>query len=577
MKQSIILILLLSLFTSSLLMSQSGYDLLEKRQRDAEYFYIEVKSFYDKQEYYKALERIEDAIDAAPLHYNISHYYYEKGEIYRKLYELYQRDSDIEESYRAFRESVRLDSQPKSVFHMNYSLFEMTKNEGIKINRVDADALGEILENMWQAILDYEEIEAWESTVSDDLDDEFHMFLEKCIDAGLLSKTPNSYLSKIINMCRRGKQMNNSVVAGQWNLIETKMRIDEYNLPCSGNLYLAHKKALSAIREKSDRLYDHALDYYRAAVDTAQTKSAQAQIYNEMAHFVNSSPFYQLYDAVKYAGIAHETLPLDQKYAEEYGDFVWLLVHHIIKVEIAGKETFSQKSEKPKIQKAAEYLEKATQFQWGNQVKALVLCSVYHEWLQTPWDDDQQELRQALSFIMRAFEMAENKNDNIILTQLIRVNKKLGAEGIRNLRELDEKYQMNISELALKETNIANLSRVDILITQMKELQAELYEITLDNYQKYVELSNKISDLSFQEQNSPGYEQLLVELQNTKNLLDDLFSKKVDLLYRIGYSKPQETEIQTLSQQVFADNVLNITRTTREKVRQISVPDRMLK
>lgn len=571
-----ILIFILIVVTSAAAFAQSGYDLIEKRQRDADYHYIEFKNYFDKQDYYTALKKIEDAIDAATLHYNIAQYYYDKGEIYRKLYQLNQRDSDIEEAYVAYKESARLDNQPQTTFRMNYCLFELQKNDGIKLNRTNPDKLEKILVSMWQSILDFEEIADWQPDMDEELDEELHLFLEKCIDAGILSQTPNSYLSKIINTCRRGKTMSNPVVVRQWSEIEKKLRIDVYNLPCSGNLYLAHKKALEAIKEQNDRLYDHALSYYRAAADTAQTREAKAFIYNEMAHFVNSAPFFQLYDAVKYASVAHEIMPSNRQYAEEYGDFLWLLANHIIKIEIAGKETFAKKWERPKIKRALEYLEQASRFEWHNRIKAMVLCSIYYEWLQNPWEQNQTELKRAQHYIVRAFEDSPDKNDEIILNQLVRINKKLGVAGIRKLRDLDLKYQMNISERALSEPVAVTDSKINILLNQIQTLQSSLYEIDLTNYRKFVEIRNKANALSEAEKMNPEFDKLVTELDFTKKKLDNLFAKKIDVLYRIGYSKPQETEIKTLSRQIFADNLLDISRKTRQKVNQISVPDRML-
>jgi tetratricopeptide (TPR) repeat protein len=576
MKNFIILSVILLICISLNVFAQSGYELIEQRQRDADYYYIEFKNYFDKQDYYTALKKIEDAIDAATLHYNIAQYYYDKGEIYRKLFQLNQRDSDIEEAYEAYKESARLDNHPQTAFRMYLCLFELQKNDGIKLNRTDPENLEKILFSMWEAILDFEEIADWQPNMDEALDEELHLFLEKCIDAGILSQTPNSYLSKIINTCRRGKNMSNPVVVRQWNEIENKLRIDIYNLPCSGNLYLAHQKALEAIKEQNDRLYDHALTYYRAAADTAQTTEARAFIYNEMAHFVNSAPFFQLYDAVKYAGSAHEILPANRQYAEEYGDFLWLLANHIIKVEIAGKETFAKNWERPKIQRALEYLEKASRFEWHNRIQALVLCSVYYEWLQNPWEEKQAELKQSQQYIVRAFEDSPDKNDEIILNQLVRVNKKLGVVGIRKLRELDEKYRMNISEWVLTEASAASDSKILILMNQIRELQASLYEIDLSNYRRFVEIRNKAEELTDREKVSSEFKKLTAELAGTRQKLDELFAQKVDVLYRIGYSKPQETEIQTLSRQIFADNLLDISHTTRQKVNQISVPDRML-
>ncbi len=573
-----ILILILMLVVGGILpvFGQAGYEGVSKRQQDADYFYIEFKTYFDKQDYYNALKKIEDAIDAAPLHYNIAHFYYDKGEIYRKLFDLNRRTSDIDEAWEAYRESARLDNRPQTVFRMNYCHFEIQKNELVKFNQKNTEQLGTTLEAMWQALLDYEEINAWEVGSSEALDEEFRMFLEKAIDAGLLSRAPNSYLAKIITVCSRGKSTHNPVVAKQWNQIEGKLRTDVYNLSCSGNLYLAHKNALDAIREQNERLYDHALNYYQLAVDTAQTREAKALIYNEMAHFVNSAPFYQLYDAVKYAEFAYRTLPLRREYAEEYGEFLWLVANQIIKVEVAGKESFAQKREKPKVEKALTYLEAATRFEWKNRIQALVLCSLYHEWLQDPWDDQQTELKQAQHYIITAFEENPDKNDKLILNQLVQVHKKMGAAGIRKLRELDQKYQMNISTIALVEKATTNPTRLEILLTQIRELQAELFEITLDHYTRFIEIKNKAANLSMPDKMSSEYQKLEQEIQNTKAKLDDLFTQKVDLLYRIGYSKPQETEIQVLSQRVLTENILNVPRTTREKVNQISIPDRML-
>jgi len=580
MKKLTILLTLFFVLSGCLLKiwSQSGAELVEKRKQAAEYYYIEFKTYFDQQDYYKALKKIEDAIDAAPLHYDISQFYFDKGEIYRKLYDLNQRDSDIEEAYEAYKESVRLNNRPETTFRMNFSLFELQKNDGVKLNRVDPDQLEKTLVAMWQSILDYEEINAWETTeTSSALDEEFELFVEKCIDAALLSQTPNSYLAKIINVCRRGMNQDNPVVNRQWERVEDKLRLDVYNLPCSGNFYLAHQKALEAIREQSERLYDHALNYYRLAADTAQTREARALIYNEMAHFVNSAPFYQLYDAVKYAEMAYQTLPREKKYAEEYGEFLWLIVDHIINVEITGKESFATMREKSKLKKAVKYLDPATRFQWSNQINALVKSSLYHEWLQTPWDSQQTELRQARRLILTAFELSENKNDPKILKQMVRVHQKLGAEGIRQLRELDEKYNMNISGLTWEEEEEPATNRVDILLTQIIDLQAGLFEINLDNYRQFVDIKNRALELSQAEKNNPAYQRLTQEIQQTKSQMDALFSRKVDILYRIGYSEPQETEIQMLSRQVLTDNLLAVSRDTREKVNRISIADRMLR
>lgn len=577
MKTPTIVSILFSIIISPAIFAQSGYELIEQRQRDADYYYIEFKNYFDKQDYYTALKKIEDAIDAATLHYNIAQYYYDKGEIYRKLFELNQRDSDIEEAYEAYKESARLDNQPQTAFRMNFCLFELKKNDGIKLNRTNADDLEKILTAMWESILDFEEIADWQPNMDEALDEELHLFLEKCIDAGILSQTPNSFLSKIINTCRRGKNMSNPVVVRQWNEIENKLRVDIYNLPCSGNLYLAHQKALEAIKEQNDRLYDHALGYYRLAADTAQTKEARALIYNEMAHFVNSAPFYQLYDAVKYAGLAHEILPANRQYAEEYGDFLWLLANHIIKIEIAGKETFAKNWERPKIQRALEYLEQASRFEWHNRIQSMVLCSVYYEWLQNPWEDQQTELKRAQHYIVRAFEDSPDKQDEIILNQLVRVNRKLGVAGIRKLREMDEQYQMNISGWMLTDASATAPGKIQILVNQLCELQAGLFEIDLTNYRRFVDIRNKAEALSDAEKLSSEFKLLDHELLDTRKKLDGLFAEKVDVLYRIGYSEPQETEIQTLSRQIFTDNLLDISRTTRQKINQISVPDRMMR
>lgn len=557
--------LLIALVSSFQLYGQSGNKLLNRKQLDSEYYYLEFRSYFDKENYYEALEKIENAIDAAPLHADISPYYYYKGEIYRRLYEGSRKVSDLDNAIKAFRESLRLDNRPKTAFRLNYSDFEKEKLLAQQTGRVNRAALESTLEGMWQAILDYEEIGEWETGLWESLNEEFTMFLEKSIDAGLLSEQPNAYLSNIFNVCRRGQGVDDQVLVNQWSDIEMKMRLDGYNLPCAGNFYLAHKHAVKAIRENSDILFDHAVTYYKTAADTANTPNARALIYSELADFVISPPFYMLYDAVNYAQKAYEEMPREEKYVEAYGDLLLVVTNHIIKNEIAGKETFNAN-----IKKALAFTEKAANLRWTGQIRSLLLCSIYYEWLQDPWDEQQLKLLKSRDYIISAFNESPDKTDEIILNQLIKVHKKMGAKGIRELRALAERNHIIISEDDLAEEKASSSNRVEVLLSQLKELKTQLYEITLDNYKKFVEIRTNTDKLSSPERTSPSYNKLSEGIRFIKDQMDTLFSQKIDILNRIGYSKSQEDEIRQLSEQVISDGILMISDTTRDKITRIS-------
>lgn len=564
-----LIILFIVLINSFQLHGQSGNKMLNSKKLDSEYYYLEFKSYFDKENYYEALEKIENAIDAAPLHADISPYYFYKGEIYRRLYEASRKISDLDNAIKAFRESAQLDNRPKTAFRMNYCLFEKEKFIAQQTARANKVALETTLDGMWQSILDFEEISEWDADIWESLNEEFNMFLEKCIDVGLLSSEPNAYLSKIFNVCRRGQSVEDQVLVKQWNQIETKMRLDGYNLPCSGNFYLAHKRAIQAIRENSDILYDHAVSYYKAAADTAMTPKARAEIYSELSHFVNSPPFYRLYDAVEYAKIAYEAMSQEEKYVEEYGELGLVLANHIIRNEIAGKETFSAN-----IKKALKYTEEATRFEWSSRVQAMLLCSIYYEWLQNPWDERQSYLMKSRGHIVRAFNTTPDKENEVILNQLIKVHKKLGAKGIRELRSLVEEHNIVLTEQDLMEEKALSNNRADILLGQLKELKTQLYEITLNNYNKFIDIRDKVNLLTYSEKSSPTYTELMEGISYIKTKMDQLFSKKVDVLNRIGYSKSQEEEFRQLSAKIMSDNILAISDNTRDKITRISGPFR---
>jgi len=563
-KLTMLMILLINSFQ---LYGQSSNKMLDRKQLDSKYYYLEFKSYFDKENYYEALEKIENAIDAAPLHADISPYYFYKGEIYRRLYETSRKVSDLDNAIKAFRESGRLDSRPRTGFRLNYCLFEKEKILAQQTGKANKAELEATLDGMWQAILDFEEISEWTVDIWESLNEEFNMFLEKSIDAGLLSSKPNAYLSKIFNVCRRGQSVSDEVLAKQWNQIETKMRLDGYNLPCSGNFYLAHKRAIQAIRENSDILFDHAVAYYKTAADTAITPNAKAEIYSELAHFVNSPPFYRLYDAVEYVKLAHESMPEEEKYVEEYGDLLLVLSNHIIKNEIAGKETFSAN-----IKKSLNYTEEAASFQWSGRVQAMLLCSIYYEWLQDPWDEPQSNLVRSRSHIVNAFNASPDKNNQVILGQMIKVHKKFGAKGIRDLRSIVEKHNIILSEEELIEEKVPSNNRVDILLSQLKELKTQLYEITLDNYNRFIDIREKADVLTYAEKSTQAYTKLMEGISYIKSQMDQLFSKKVDILNRIGYSRSQEEEIRQLSAKIMSDNILAISDNTRNKITRISGP-----
>ncbi|MDZ7262468.1 MAG: hypothetical protein ONB05_10230, partial [candidate division KSB1 bacterium] len=564
--------LLFVLVAISQLWGQSGNKLLDKKQLESDYYYLEFKNYFDKENYFEVLKKTQPAIELAPFRSQTAPYYFAKGEIYRVLYEDSYKESYLDEAIAAFRKSLTLEAHPKTLFRLNYVLFEKQKIASEKLRLVKRDSLENTLNGMWQALLDFEEIRGWSENVWQPTDNEdLLLFLEKDIEAGLLSPAPNAYLSKIFNVCRRGKAINDEVLVNQWVEIEKKMRFDGYNLPCAGNFYLAHKTALAAIRENSDFLYRKALDYYRTAVDTAQFNLTKAIIYREMAHFVNSPPFYNLYEAVDYAGLAFDNNRYSLEYAEEYGEMLLALAKDIIRSEIAGKETFSAK-----VLKALSYAQLATQFDWSGRISAIFQCSVYNEWLQEPRDEQQLYLHQAKSLIVKAFEEQPDKTNPVILNQLIRVHKKFGAQGIRELRALTEKYGLLLTEKDILEEEIVSPNKVELLLNQLEDLKAELYEITLDNYIKFVDIKTKAAQLTEYEKRTSAYEKLMAELRQTKSLLDDLFTKKVDVLYKIGYSRYEEEEIKQLSDKILEDKVLLVSEDTRTKIYQISLPFRGL-